>query len=107
MWRKKLISVPFHCKELIHDILFSNCTFVPYGQPMIIPQLLGIFMLLIMPFLESCFVYLGTLECLIFFDSHSIPSFSVLMRKLVYSMYKQVLTSSNGLVKIHLDSDFF
>ena len=38
------------------------------------------------------------------FVSHSIPSFPVLRRKLVYSMYKRVLPSSNSPVKTLLDS---
>ena len=37
----------------------------------------------------------------------NIPNFSVLGRKLVYSMYKRVLASSYSLVRTLLDSDFF
>ena len=37
----------------------------------------------------------------------NIPNFSVLRRKLVYSMYKRVLASSNSLVRTLLDSNFF
>ena len=36
-----------------------------------------------------------------------LPNFSVLRRKLVYSMYKRVLASSNSLVRTLLDSNFF
>ena len=63
-------------------------------------------MLLIMMFLDSCFIYLGIRECNIFV-SLNIPNFSVLRRKLVYSMYKRVLASSNSLVRTLLDSNFF
>ena len=41
------------------------------------------------------------------FVSLKIPNFSVLRRKLVYSMYKRVLASSNSLVRTLLDSNFF
>ena len=41
------------------------------------------------------------------FVSLNIPNFSVLRRKLVYSMYKRVLASSNSLVRTLLDSNFF
>ena len=40
------------------------------------------------------------------FVSLNIPNFSVLRRKLVYSMYKRVLASSNSLVRTLLDSNF-
>ena len=43
-----------------------HCPVVLYGQPMIIPLLSGVFMLLIMTFLDSCSIYLGIRECLIF-----------------------------------------
>ena len=39
--------------------------------------------------------------------SLNIPSFSVLRRKLVYSMYKRVLASSSSLVTILLNSNSF
>ena len=41
------------------------------------------------------------------FVSLNIPNFSVLRRKLVYSMYKRVLASSNSFVRTLLDSNFF
>ena len=41
------------------------------------------------------------------FVKQKIPSFPVLRRKLVYSMYKRVLTSSNSLVQALVDSNFF
>ena len=41
------------------------------------------------------------------FVSLNIPNFSVLRRKLVYSMYKRGLASSNSLVRTLLDSNFF
>ena len=41
------------------------------------------------------------------FVKQNIPSFPVLRRKLVYSMYKRVLTSSNSLVQALVDSNFF
>ena len=41
------------------------------------------------------------------FVSLNIPNFSVLRRKLVYSMYKRVLASSKCLVRTLLDSNFF
>ena len=41
------------------------------------------------------------------FVKQNIPSCPVLRRKLVYSMYKQVLTSSNSLVQALVDSNFF
>ena len=40
------------------------------------------------------------------FVKQNIPSFPVLRRKLVYSMYKRVLTSSNSLVQALVDSNF-
>ena len=40
------------------------------------------------------------------FVSLNIPNFSVLRRKLVYSMYKWVLAGSKSLVRILLDSNF-
>ena len=41
------------------------------------------------------------------FVKQNIPSFPVLRRKLVYSMFKRVLTSSNSLVQALVDSNFF
>ena len=41
------------------------------------------------------------------FVKQNIPSFPVLRRKLVYSMYKRILTSSNSLVQALVDSNFF
>ena len=41
------------------------------------------------------------------FVKQNIPSFPVLRRKLVYSMYKRVLTSSNSLVQTLVNSNFF
>ena len=41
------------------------------------------------------------------FVSLKIPNFSVLRRKLVYNMYKRVLASSDRLVRILLDSNYF
>ena len=64
-------------------------------------------MLLIMMFLDSCFIYLGIRECLICLPRSTYQTFQCLGGKLVYSMYKRVLASSNSLVRTLLDSNFF
>ena len=54
-----------------------HCTVVLYGQLMI-TLLLGVFMLLIMMFLDSCFIYLGIRECLIFLSRSTYQTFQCL-----------------------------
>ena len=64
-------------------------------------------MLLIMMFFTVMFHLSRHTRVSNIFVPQNIPSFPVLRRKLVYSMYKQVLASSNSLVKALVDSNFF
>ena len=65
-------------------------------------------MLLIMMFLARVMFHLPRhTRVSNIFVKQNIPSFPVLRRKLVYSKYKRVLTSSNSLVQALVDSNFF
>ena len=62
----------------------------------------------IMMFLESCMFHLPRyIKVSNICVKQNIPSFPVLRRKLVYSMYKRVLSSSNSPIQAFVDSNFF